>query len=131
MQLVQQLLLLRRRLADARQSLNLCSYYLQVMLLFRRQALDGNLGFDDSGGRGAHSGSAELMLRGRRCRGRRLGRLRHGRHFLLIGGGGLRGRPWLRLRLKLDLDVRLLRLGLRSGLGRLCDLIVDDKERRV
>lgn len=68
------------------------------------------------------------MLCGRyRGRFRRLG---HGRLFLGVGGG-LRGGP--RLRLKLNLDVRLLglhllRLALRSRLGGLCNLVVDNKE---
>lgn len=112
-----QVFLLRQAL-----SLDLGSDQLQVVLLPRRQALEGDLRLHRRG---------ELVLR--RSGGQRLGRLRHRRHFLLVGSG-LRGGP--RQRLELDLDVGLLRrrlldLDLRGRFGRLCDLVLDDEERGV
>ena len=52
----------------------------------------------------------------------------------MLVGRRLRGRPWLRLKLNLNvclLGLRLLWLTLRSWLGGLCNLVMDNKERRV
>lgn len=131
-QFIQQLFLLRWGLGDAWQRLNLRSYQLQVVLLLCCQALDGNLGFDDSGSRCAHRRRSKLVL----CRwcGRRLGWLWHRRHVLLIRGR-LRGRSRLRLKLRLKLNLNVCLLGLRlalwSWLGGLCYLVMDNEKRRM
>lgn len=130
-QLLQQLFLLRRGLSDGGQSMDLCSDYLQLVLLPCCQALDGDLCFHHGVGTSADGRRGELVLRGR-C-SQRLGRLRHWRHFLLIGSR-LRGGP--RQRLQLNLNVRLLRrrlldLTLCGRFGGLGNLVVDDEQRRM